>query len=178
MPVLLSQRYDTSEFVEDDEDGDEDVVLRRGGGMGVPEGQQQAAPVMETTGQGSGSVPEPKRPERESALRQPTLTTWIDPEGVASPATAEAEGFLVELGAQVKMQGGLIHDHMRPVLALESWAGQTDAQKAALWHALEIYKLVNQELDYRYVEEEAFAWLDLAEIVASMRRGQEPGGDV
>ncbi|GKE28583.1 hypothetical protein Tco_1443967, partial [Tanacetum coccineum] len=31
-------------------------------------------------GQGSGSVPEPERPERVSALRQPTLTTWIDPE--------------------------------------------------------------------------------------------------
>ncbi|GKC08623.1 hypothetical protein Tco_1000233 [Tanacetum coccineum] len=24
----------------------------------------------------------------------------------------------------------------RPVLALESWAGQTDAQRAALWHAI------------------------------------------
>ncbi|GJU78223.1 hypothetical protein Tco_1275293 [Tanacetum coccineum] len=35
-------------------------------------------------GQGSRSVPEPERPERVSALRQPTLTTWIDPEdGIA-----------------------------------------------------------------------------------------------
>ncbi|GKE15542.1 hypothetical protein Tco_1423119 [Tanacetum coccineum] len=35
-------------------------------------------------GQGSGSVPDPKRPERVSTLRQPTLTTWIDPEdGIA-----------------------------------------------------------------------------------------------
>ncbi|GKE30593.1 hypothetical protein Tco_1445977, partial [Tanacetum coccineum] len=34
--------------------------------------------------QGSGSVPEPERPERVSALRQPTLTTWIDLEdGIA-----------------------------------------------------------------------------------------------
>ncbi|GKE91693.1 hypothetical protein Tco_1572788, partial [Tanacetum coccineum] len=31
-------------------------------------------------GQGSGSVTEPERLERVSALRQPTLTTWIDPE--------------------------------------------------------------------------------------------------
>ncbi|GJR21685.1 hypothetical protein Tco_0970212 [Tanacetum coccineum] len=76
--------------------------------------QQQAAPVVETTvgkplglgygalrrreiasregrmpsvfevGQGSGSVPKPKRLERVSALRQPTLTTWIDPkDGIA-----------------------------------------------------------------------------------------------
>ncbi|GJX97462.1 hypothetical protein Tco_0353260 [Tanacetum coccineum] len=34
----------------------------------------------EGPGQGSRSVPEPERPERVSTLRQPTLTTWIDPE--------------------------------------------------------------------------------------------------
>ncbi|GJU37896.1 hypothetical protein Tco_1186250 [Tanacetum coccineum] len=33
------------------------------------------------------------------------------PSPVASPATAEIEGFLTELGARVEMQGGLIHDH-------------------------------------------------------------------
>ncbi|GKC60449.1 hypothetical protein Tco_1088047 [Tanacetum coccineum] len=80
----------------------------------VPEGHQQAALVVETAvgeplglgykalrrrelaikedqvyntfevGQGSGSIPEPERPERVSALRQPTLTTWIDLEdGIA-----------------------------------------------------------------------------------------------
>ncbi|GKC31739.1 hypothetical protein Tco_1039033 [Tanacetum coccineum] len=31
-------------------------------------------------GQGSGSAPESERPERVSAFRQPTLTTWTDPE--------------------------------------------------------------------------------------------------
>ncbi|GKF96998.1 hypothetical protein Tco_0292819, partial [Tanacetum coccineum] len=31
-------------------------------------------------GQGSGSAPESERPERVSASRQPTLTTWTDPE--------------------------------------------------------------------------------------------------
>ncbi|GKD78456.1 hypothetical protein Tco_1341077, partial [Tanacetum coccineum] len=40
------------------------------------EGEEEVVPK----GQGSGSVPEIKRPERVSALRQPTLTTWIDPE--------------------------------------------------------------------------------------------------
>nr|GEW44500.1 hypothetical protein [Tanacetum cinerariifolium] len=172
--------------------------------------------------QGSGSVSEPERPERVSA--QPTLTTWIHLEDapsitpshisspmipltvlslVALPATAEAEGFLIEFGAQVKMQGGLIHDHMvrlgelspglferydrdirelftrsmavrdeifskryqlrsldnkkervvvtggairRPVLALESWAGQTDTQRAALWHTISDTHIKNQEL--------------------------------
>ncbi|GJT41670.1 hypothetical protein Tco_0941535 [Tanacetum coccineum] len=87
----------------------------------------------------------------------------------------------------VEMQGGLICDHMvrlrelspalfersleheqervvvtfgaiwRPVLAQESWASQTDAQR---------------------ITEERCARLDLAEIVDSMRRGQEPRGDV
>ncbi|GKF29916.1 hypothetical protein Tco_0096258, partial [Tanacetum coccineum] len=74
----------------------------------VPEGQQRAALVVDTVvgepralgygalrrrelaveedqvyntfkvGQDTGSIPEPERPERVSALRQPTLTTWID----------------------------------------------------------------------------------------------------
>ncbi|GKG43422.1 hypothetical protein Tco_0480106, partial [Tanacetum coccineum] len=30
---------------------------------------------------------------------------------IASPATAETEGLLTELGAQVQMQGGFISDH-------------------------------------------------------------------
>ncbi|GKE73850.1 hypothetical protein Tco_1535891 [Tanacetum coccineum] len=82
--------------------------LSLGGDEAVPEGQQRAAPVVEKAvgeplglgfgalrhreialgegrmpsvfevGQSSGSAPEPETPERVSALRQPTLTTWID----------------------------------------------------------------------------------------------------
>ncbi|GKF87240.1 hypothetical protein Tco_0258117, partial [Tanacetum coccineum] len=82
--------------------------LGLGGDKAVPEVQQRAAPVVETAvgeplglgyrelrrreiasregqmsnvfevGQVSGSVPEPERPERVSALKQLTLTTWID----------------------------------------------------------------------------------------------------
>ncbi|GJS20084.1 hypothetical protein Tco_0448716 [Tanacetum coccineum] len=206
--------------------------------------------------QGSGSAPEPERPERVSASRQPTLTTWTDPEDdmvyidvpaypplappiqtlpspewsssslpispspsivpspisstmipltvpspVATPVTAETEGFLIELGAQVKMQEGLICDHAvrleelspalferslkheqkrvavtfgalwRPVLALESWSGQTDAQRAALWHAINDTQGENQDLRLQLAEERR-ARLELAEIVDSMRRGQ------
>ncbi|GKD55656.1 hypothetical protein Tco_1289043 [Tanacetum coccineum] len=98
------------------------------------------------------------------------------PSPVASPATAETEGLLTELGARVEMQGGLIRDHTvrleeisldlferslkheqervvvtfgaiwRPVLALESWAGQTDAQRAALWYAISDTHGENREL--------------------------------
>ncbi|GJY48127.1 hypothetical protein Tco_0438083 [Tanacetum coccineum] len=51
----------------------------------VPEGRQRATPVMETAvGHSSGFVTEPERPKRVLALRQPTLTAWIDPEdGIA-----------------------------------------------------------------------------------------------
>ncbi|GJX35976.1 hypothetical protein Tco_0247533 [Tanacetum coccineum] len=121
-------------------------------------------------GQGSGSAPEPERPKRVSASRQPTLTTWTDLED-ATPATAKTEGFLTELGAQVEMQGGLI------LLALESWASQTDAQRVALWHAISDAQGENRELRLQLADERC-AWLELAEIVNSIRRGQEPRGDV
>ncbi|GJS64763.1 hypothetical protein Tco_0679327 [Tanacetum coccineum] len=92
---------------EDDEEEDEEIEERN---EAILEGQQRAAPVVETVmgeplglgykalrrreivleegrmpsvfkvGQSSGSVPKPKRPERVSALWQTTLTTWIDPE--------------------------------------------------------------------------------------------------
>ncbi|GJR19030.1 putative reverse transcriptase domain, reverse transcriptase zinc-binding domain protein [Tanacetum coccineum] len=85
-------------------------------------------------GQGSRSVPKPKRPERLSALRQPTLTTWIDlddapsavtspilspmisltvPSPIASPvATPTAtisvdEDQFIEVGAQLELHGKL-----------------------------------------------------------------------
>nr|GEX89646.1 hypothetical protein [Tanacetum cinerariifolium] len=130
------------------------------GDEAVPEGQQRATPVLDTT-------VEPERLERVSAFRQPTRTTWIDPEDgrtyidvpaypppalpvqkplspewssyslpispapsivlspisspmisltvpspIASPATAEAEGFLTKLGA-------LVHDMLVQHAALQ-----------------------------------------------------------
>ncbi|GJV57807.1 hypothetical protein Tco_1458812 [Tanacetum coccineum] len=140
----------------------------------IPGEEDQVYSTFEV-GQGSGSAPESERPETVSASRQPTLPTWTDLED-ATPAITETKGFLTELGAQVKMQGELIHDYAvrleelspalfersleyeqervavtfeaiwRPVLALESWAGQTDTQR-------------------------------LAEVVDGVRRGKEPKGD-
>ncbi|GJV86842.1 hypothetical protein Tco_1530780 [Tanacetum coccineum] len=185
-------------------------------------------PSIFEVGRSSRSVPESEKPEIVSALRQPTLTTWMDLEdGIvyidvpaypppvppaqtppspewssASSATVETEGFLTELGARVEMQGGLIRDYTvqleelspalferydrdirelftrsgavrdeifsqryhlavehkqervavtfgaiwRPVLALESWLGQTDAQRATLWHLISDTQGENQEL--------------------------------
>ncbi|GJZ10168.1 hypothetical protein Tco_0544927 [Tanacetum coccineum] len=147
--------------------GDEDPgigveSLSLGGDEAVPEGQQRAAPVVETTvseplrlgyealrhreialgegrmpsvfevGQSSRSVPESERPKRVSALRKPSLTTWINLED-----------------------------------------GQTDIQRAAMWHAISDTQMENRELQV-HIAEERLLQLDLAEIVDSMRRGQEP----
>nr|GEV39360.1 hypothetical protein [Tanacetum cinerariifolium] len=52
-------------------------TLSLGRDEAIPEGQPRATSVVET-------VVESKRPKRVSPLRQPTLTTWIDPEdGIA-----------------------------------------------------------------------------------------------
>ncbi|GKF53893.1 hypothetical protein Tco_0160803 [Tanacetum coccineum] len=120
------------------------------------------------------------------------------PSLVALPAMAEAEGFLTELGAQVEMQGGLIHDHMvrlrelSPSLferydrdigeiftRLEAVRDEIFSQRyrlrsleheAALWHAISDTQMENQELRLQIAKERRTR-LDLAEIVASMRRG-------
>ncbi|GKC26224.1 hypothetical protein Tco_1033518 [Tanacetum coccineum] len=164
----------------------------------------QTPPSPEWT---SGSLPISPSPSIvPSPISSPMIPLTV-PSPVATPATAETEGFLTELGAQVEMQGGLIRDHAvrleelspalfersleheqervavtfgalwRPVLALESWAGQTDAQRAALWHAISDTQGENRELRLQLAEERR-ARLELAEIVDSMRRGQEPRGDV
>ncbi|GJR05421.1 hypothetical protein Tco_0528405 [Tanacetum coccineum] len=229
------------------------VSLSLGGDAAVPEGQQRATPVVETAVEdgiayidvpaypppappaqtplslewSSGSLPFSPTPSIvPSPISSPVISLTVT-SPVASPATAEAEGFLTELGAQVEMQGGLIHDHTvrlgelspalfewydrdigelftrsgavrdeifsqryrfrsleherervamnfrviwRPVLALESWVDQTDAQKAALWHVISDTQMENQELRLQIAEERR-ARLDLAEIVDSMRRG-------
>ncbi|GJZ17494.1 copia protein, partial [Tanacetum coccineum] len=194
---------------------------------------------------GSGSAPESERPERTSGLLPISLShsdvpspisspmvPLTVPSPVATPATVETEGFLTKLGAQVKMQGGLIHDHAvrleelspalfkrydmdigelfnrskavrdeifsqryrfrsleynqervavtfgaiwRPMLALEAWAGQTDGQRAALWHAVSDVQRENHDLQLQLTEER-HAQLELAEVVDGIRRRREPRG--
>ncbi|GKE65073.1 hypothetical protein Tco_1519234, partial [Tanacetum coccineum] len=79
-----------------------------------------------------------------SPILSPMILLTV-PSPVATPATVETEGFLTELGAQVEMQRGLIRDH----------GGE------------------NQELRLQLAEERR-ARLELAKIIDSMRRGQEP----
>ncbi|GJW01370.1 hypothetical protein Tco_1556621 [Tanacetum coccineum] len=149
----------------------------------VPGVQQQAALVGGDSCEhafktwGSGSAPESERPERVSASRQPTLSTWTDSEDGSSSrdtgglirdhvvqleelSPAMFERYDRDIGELFTRLGAirdeifsqryrfrsLEYEHQRVavtfreiwrlVLALESWAGQTDAQRAALWHAI------------------------------------------
>ncbi|GJX74136.1 hypothetical protein Tco_0312731 [Tanacetum coccineum] len=139
-----------------------------------------------------------------SPISSPMIPLTV-PSPVALPATTEAEGYLIEYDRDIGelfTRSGAVRDEIfsqryrlmsldheqervavtfgviwRPVLALESWAGQTDAQRAALWHAISDTQMENQELRLQIAEKRR-AQLDLAEIVDSMRRGQEPRGDV
>ncbi|GJW63257.1 hypothetical protein Tco_0115141 [Tanacetum coccineum] len=73
-------RLDDQDHSLDDEGrslDEEGLGLKESKEEAVPKDQQWGALVVET-------AVEPERPERVSALRQPTLTTWIDPEdGIA-----------------------------------------------------------------------------------------------
>ncbi|GKC30196.1 hypothetical protein Tco_1037490 [Tanacetum coccineum] len=82
------------------------------------------------------------------------------PSPLATLATAKTKGFLTELGAQVKTHGGLIRNH---TVRLKSYRL--------------LYLRENQELRLQLAEERR-ARLELAKIIDSMRRGQEPRGDV
>ncbi|GJW17012.1 hypothetical protein Tco_0024448 [Tanacetum coccineum] len=109
---------------------------------------------------------------------------------VASPATAEVEGFLTDLGAQVEMQGELIHDHMvrsrelSPALFerydrdIGELFTRSGAVRDEIFFQIYLFRSLEHEQERVAIAEERHARLDLAEVVDSMRRGQEPRGDV
>nr|GEY35947.1 RNA-directed DNA polymerase, eukaryota [Tanacetum cinerariifolium] len=114
----------------------------------VPEGQQRAVSVVRTSmseplrlgygalrhrelaleddhvystfevGQGFVSAPEPERSERVSAFRQPTLTTWTDPE----------DGMIYIYVPVYLLPAPPVQTppSPEPMLALEAWAGRVD----------------------------------------------------
>ncbi|GJW96010.1 hypothetical protein Tco_0177818 [Tanacetum coccineum] len=91
---------------------------------------------------------------------------------VATPAAVETEGFLTKLGAQGHRRVSLGQGRLGRIF---SPRGQTDAQRAALWHAISGVQGENQDL-WLQLADERRARLELAEIVDGMRRGQEPKG--
>ncbi|GKD42747.1 hypothetical protein Tco_1267392 [Tanacetum coccineum] len=223
----------------------------------VSKGQQRAVPVMGTAvsaplglrygalrrqelaleedhvystfevGQGSGSAPESERPERVLASRQPTLTTWTDPEdgmvyidvpaypppappAQTPPSPRWSSGSLPVSPApstvpspisspmipltvpSPELSPALFKRYYRDIGELFTRSGavrdeifsqgyrfrsQMDAQRATLWHAISDTQGENRELRLQLVKERR-ARLELAKIVDSIRRRQEPRGDV
>ncbi|GKF99159.1 hypothetical protein Tco_0297942 [Tanacetum coccineum] len=68
----------------------------------------QTPPSLEWT---SGSLLISPSPSVVPSPISSLMVLLTAPSPVASPATAETDGFLTELRAQVEMQGGLIRDH-------------------------------------------------------------------
>ncbi|GJX13485.1 hypothetical protein Tco_0205243, partial [Tanacetum coccineum] len=129
-----------------------------------------------------------------SSMTTPSATISVD------------EDQFLEVGAQLELHGCILHDHiqrldalpptlfevydrdlrelytrsgacyMEVILALEAWTGQTDAQRAALWHAIYDIQRENHNLR-RQVTEERHEQLELTDRVARMERRHESGGE-
>ncbi|GJZ64999.1 hypothetical protein Tco_0621695 [Tanacetum coccineum] len=168
--------------------GGEDLGIRveslgLGGDEVVPEGQQWAASVLETAmgeplGFGYGALRRQEIVLREGQM--PSVFEAIDVQSsylsyfgpIDSPIRLEAERIFDELESQVKMHVRIEHDRTVRLgeLSLVLF------ERSALWHAISNTQMENQELRLQ-ITKERHARLDLAEIVDSMRRGQEPRGD-
>ncbi|GJZ92956.1 hypothetical protein Tco_0665021 [Tanacetum coccineum] len=84
---------------------------------------EQAVPSEDTAADeplGLGSVLVQQISDETPTPRLPICTTWEDPEDVATPALVEPvdEGFLAELGAQLELHKGILHDHTHCLDAL------------------------------------------------------------
>nr|GEZ61386.1 hypothetical protein [Tanacetum cinerariifolium] len=105
----------------------------------------------------------------------------------ASPDTVEAEDFMAEsdkdeifskryrlksLEREQKRATMTFSALWRSVFALEAWAGQTDAHRVALWHAMSDTQVENHDLRMQFNEERRER-LESADRVARMERRQE-----
>ncbi|GJY52892.1 hypothetical protein Tco_0444556 [Tanacetum coccineum] len=132
-------------------------------------------------------------PEWTSGSLHISPSPSIVPSPISSPMTPLTEGLIRDHAIRFEelspdlFKRSLEHEQERVaatfgalwrlVLALESWAGQTGAQRATLWHAISDTHGENRELRSQLVEERRVR-LELAEIVESMRRGRESRGNV
>ncbi|GKB41748.1 hypothetical protein Tco_0886690 [Tanacetum coccineum] len=105
-------------------------------------GEGQTPSVFEV-GQSFESGPESERPERVSVL-SPALFEWYDRDirelftrsGVVRDEIFSQRYRFRSLKHEQERVAVTFGEIWRPVLALKSWAGQTDAQRASLWHAI------------------------------------------
>ncbi|GJY40142.1 hypothetical protein Tco_0427412, partial [Tanacetum coccineum] len=149
----------------------------------------QTPPSSEWT---SGSLPISPSPSVVPSLISSPMIPLTVPSPVALPATAETEGLLTELGAQVHMQGGLFHDHAVRLkelsLALferyDRDIGELFTRSRAVRDEIFSQRYQFRSLEYEHervagenrdlrlqLGEERRAQLELAEVVDSMRRG-------
>ncbi|GJT76949.1 hypothetical protein Tco_1043674 [Tanacetum coccineum] len=177
-------------------------------GLGLGEEEKAVLGTPPLPEWSSGSLPiSPSSSIVPSPISSPMIPLTV-PSPVATPATAETEGFLTELGAQVEMQGGLIYDH---VVRLEELSpalferydrdiGELFTRSGAVRDEIfsQRYRFKSLEHEQERVAvtfgaiwrpgenrelrlqlaEERRARLELAEIVDNVRRGQEPRGDI
>ncbi|GJX72131.1 hypothetical protein Tco_0309302, partial [Tanacetum coccineum] len=149
-------------------------------------------------GQSSGSAPEPERPERVSASRQPTLTTWTNLEDgmvyidfpaypppappVQTPPLPEWSSGLLPISPAPSIVPSPISSPMilltvpspiaTPATA-ETKGFLTESGAVRRMHIEQLYGMPSG-----IHTEERRVRLELAEIVDTMRRGNEPRGDV
>nr|GEV29547.1 hypothetical protein [Tanacetum cinerariifolium] len=149
------------------------------------------APVQTTPLSPLLSIGTPSSPEWSSSsfLVSPlslVISTSVASPAISSPAaspdTVEAEDFMAELGAQWYRLRSLEREHeratvtfstlWRPMLALEAWAGQTDAYRVALWHTMSDTQRENHDLRMQRVEDR-HERLELADRVVRIERRLE-----
>ncbi|GJW54022.1 hypothetical protein Tco_0098107 [Tanacetum coccineum] len=157
----------------------------------VLEGQQQATPVMGTAG--FGSAPESEIPERVSVFRQPTLTTWTDPEdGIVyiDVPTYPPPAPPIQIQPSPEWTSGSLpispsHSDVpspisSPIIPLTvPFPVATPAAVETEGFLTELGAQVEMQggLTRDHLAEERRAGLELAEVVNDMRREQEPRGD-
>ncbi|GKC11297.1 hypothetical protein Tco_1008079 [Tanacetum coccineum] len=181
LPIRMRYRG-TSELILDTEFEDESSDLDDEG-----EGSEDEGPGLDDEGHGlEDEGPGLKEEEVEAAHKgqqQAVLVvTWVDPKDgrvytniLTYPPAAPRYQFrsLEQEQERATMTFSAI---WRPILALEAWTGQTDAQKAALWHA--IYNIQRENNDLRrQITEERRERLELTNRIARMERTQESGGE-
>ncbi|GJW05859.1 hypothetical protein Tco_1568282 [Tanacetum coccineum] len=196
-PTLPSQKrhVGTSEIVEDIEDESSDSGTEREGsedegpslkdeGPSSKE-EEEAAPEDPKDGRVYTNIPTYVPPA--ALVQTPPSSEW----------SSDEDEFL-EVGAQFELHGSILHDYTqrldalpptlfrslereqeratmtfsaiwRPVLALDAWAGQTDAQRATLWHA--IYDIERENHDLRVqIAKERRERLEMKDRVARIER--------
>ncbi|GJS20086.1 hypothetical protein Tco_0448718 [Tanacetum coccineum] len=177
----IEESLDSNSVSEDAEDEDDESRGLDDEGYSVESDRfglgDEEEVVPEDPKDGMVYIDVPTYPPPTPPVQTPPLPEWTS----ATPATAETERFLTELGAQVEMDIGELFTRLRAVRdeilsqryqfrSLEHEQERVALTFGALWRLV-----LAQEW---WLAKERRTRLKLAEIVDSMRRDQEPRGDV